>query len=96
MKYRVWTAGRFEQIEIGQKVFVGYCGSGHSVFGEYAVLERATKTQLVFKTESGGVIKTAIDNLYHLVGKANDAGIFVSLKTDRDFIQSNVSLANCL
>ena len=34
---KVWNCGKFEDIEIGQKVFVGHCGSGHTVFGEYAI-----------------------------------------------------------
>ena len=75
-------------IEIGQKVFVGHCGSGHTCFGEYGVLERTTKRHLVFRTDSGAVIKTAIDNLHKVVGKAGEQGNFVSLDTEREFIKS--------
>ena len=85
---KVWTSGKYENIEIGQKVFVGHCGSGHSVFGEYATLERTTKQHLVFKTESGATIKTAIDNLCQVIGKAGQQGNFVSLGTEREFIHS--------
>lgn len=85
---KVWTCGKYENIEIGQKVFVGHCGSGHSVFGEYATLERTTKRHLVFKTESGATIKTAIDNLCQVIGKAGKQGNFVSLITEREFIHS--------
>lgn len=85
---KVWTCGKYENIEIGQKVFVGHCGSGHSVFGEYATLVRTTKQHLVFKTESGVTIKTAIDNLHQVIGKAGKQGNFVSLVTEREFIHS--------
>lgn len=85
---RVWFCGKFENIEIGQKVFVGHAGSGHSCFGEYATLERTTAKHLVFKTESGATIKTAIDNLHQVIGKAGKQGNFVSLVTEREFIHS--------
>lgn len=87
---KVWTNGKFEEVEIGQKFFVGKCGSGHSVFGEFATLERTTSQHLVFKTESGTVVKTNIENLYEVVGKAKKCGYFVSIKTDRDFINDPV------
>lgn len=85
---KVWWNGKFENIEIGQKVFVGHCGSGHTVFGEYATLERTTTRHLVFKTDSGATIKTAIDNLHQVIGKTGKQGNFVSLATKRDFIHS--------
>lgn len=85
---KVWSNGKFEEIKIGQKVFVGHCGSGHSCFGEYATLEKATAKYLVFKTESGAVIKTDIENLHKVIGKAGKQGNFVSLATKREFIHS--------
>lgn len=85
---KVWANGKSENIEIGQKVFVGHCGSGHSVFGEYGTLVRTTKMHLVFKTDSGKTIKTAIDNLHQVIGKAGKQGNFVSLITEREFIHS--------
>lgn len=84
----VWTCGKFENIELGQKVFVGHCGSGHSVFGEYATLEKTTKQHLVFRTESGVVLKTKKDNLHEVIGKAGKQGNFISTKIDREFIHS--------
>ena len=84
---KVWSCGKFESIEIGQKVFVGHCGSGHSCFGEYAALEKTTTKHLVFKTESA-VIKTDIENLHKVIGKAGKQGNFVSLVIDREFIHS--------
>lgn len=87
---KVWNNGRFENIELGQKVFVGYCGSGRTVFGEYGHLERITKQHLIFKVESGATIKTKIDNLHDVIGKAGKQGWFVSTKIDREFIESKL------
>lgn len=66
----VWCCGKYIDMEIGQKVLVFKCGSGRTIFGEYATLTRTTKTQLVFVTESGVTIKTRNDNLHYVVGKA--------------------------
>ena len=89
---KVWNCGKFEDIEIGQKVFVGHCGSGRTVFGEYAILERTTTKHLVFKTESGATIKTDIENIHTVIGKAGKHGNFVSLVTEREFIHSSLSV----
>lgn len=67
-------------IEIGQEVTVFRCSSGHSAFGEKAHLTRTTSQHLVFVTESGAEVKTKIDNLFAVVGKAQKAGYCVSLK----------------
>ena len=67
---RVWNCGKFENIEIGQVVTVFRCGSGLSTFGEKATLTRTTSQHLVFTTESGAIVKTKIDNIQHVVGKA--------------------------
>lgn len=89
---KIWDCGKFEDIEIGQKVFVGHCGSGYTVFGEYAILERTTTKHLVFKTESGATIKTDIENLNKVIGKAGKQGNWVSLVTEREFIHSPLSV----
>lgn len=89
---KVWNCGKFEDIEIGQKVFVGHCGSGRTVFGEYVILERTTTKHLVFKTESGATIKTDIENIHKVIGKAGKQGNFVSLVTEREFIHSSLSV----
>lgn len=92
---KVWTFGKYEDFEIGQRVFVGRCGSGRSVFGEYATLTRTTKRHLVFTTESGSIIKTAIDNLNKVSGKAEKAGYFVSSKVEgREFCKARVHYWN--
>ncbi|MDO4301279.1 MAG: hypothetical protein Q4D26_07815 [Clostridia bacterium] len=89
---KVWFGGEFKNIEIGQKVFVGHAGSGHSCFGEYGKLERTTVKHLVFRTESGAIIKTAIGNLHQVVGKAGKQGNFVSLLIEREFIYSPLKI----
>lgn len=51
---------------------------------------------MVFVTDSGAVVKTAVDNIQQVVGKAAKAGYFVSLITEgRDnLIHRNVSFWN--
>lgn len=93
---KVWHCGKFENIEIGQKVLVAYCGSGHSYFGEFARLVKTTKQHLVFETESGTQVKTAIDNLHQVVGKAKKADLWVSLniegrEDDKNFTHSEIN-----
>ena len=72
-------------IEIGQEVTVFHSHSLHTTFGERAHLERTTAQHLVFITESGAVVKTAIDNLFRVVGKAAKAHYCVSLRKYDDF-----------
>lgn len=75
---KVWTTGKYIEVSIGQKFLVARCGSGRSYFGEYATLTRTTKQHMVFTTDSGATVKTAIDNFCMVVGKASKAGYFVS------------------
>ena len=82
--FRVWGAGKSNIMQLGQKVFVGKCGSGTDVYGEYAFLKSATKCHLVFETESGSIIKTSINNLYIVAGRMGKEGWFVSPIIDRD------------
>lgn len=91
---KVWNLGKFENIEIGQKVLVARCGSGHTYFGEFAVLSRTTSRHLVFTTDSGAIVKTSIDNL-GTIGKAAKAGYWVSLniegrENDKNFFKQSV------
>lgn len=93
---KVWNLGELVDIEIGQKVLVAYCGSGLTYFGEFGKLVKTTKQHLVFETESGAQVKTAIDNLHKVVGKAAKEHYFVSLnvegrETARNFIRKPVS-----
>lgn len=79
--YRVswtWWNNQFHSFELGQKVFVGHCGSGRTVFGEYGKLTRITDKHLIFTTDSGKTIKTAADNIYSVSGKAGQQHNFVS------------------
>lgn len=94
---KVFAYGKFENLEIGQKVLVARCGSGRSYFGEFAFFERKTKQHLVFITESGSVVKTN-ENL-NTVGKASKAGYFVSLRiegreNDKEFMKQRVHYWN--
>lgn len=74
--------GDYINIEIGQEVTIARSGSGHTIFGEPAVLERTTKQHLVFKTESGKTVKCPIDNMSYTIGKAKD--YFIILKKFED------------
>lgn len=93
---KVWNNGKFEEIKIGQRVLVAHCGSGRTYFGEFGKLAKATKQHLVFITDSGAQVKTAIDNLHQVVGKAKKENLWVSLKVegredDENFIHQAVS-----
>lgn len=81
----VWNCGSWMGIKIGQEVTIFRCGSGHTVFGERAHLERTTKQHLVFVTESGAIVKTAIDNLHQVVDKAAKERYCVSIRKYDDF-----------
>lgn len=89
---RVWNCGKFIEMEIGQRVLVAHCGSGRSYFGEFGRLERTTNRHLVFVTDSGAIVKTAIDNLHHVVGKAVKEHYFVSTNIEgrEDMIHQSV------
>ena len=76
---KVWHYGEEKNIEIGDEVFVGHCGSGRTVFGESGYLEKVTEKHLVFKTESGATIKTKLDCMNEVVGKFGKLGNFVKL-----------------
>lgn len=76
--------GDYINIEIGQEVTVARSGSGHTKFGEPALLERTTKQHLVFKTKSGQTVKCPIDNISHTVGKADRAGYFIIVRKFED------------
>lgn len=81
---RTYHYGEFINIEIGQDVIVARSGSGKTIFGEPAKLERTTKQHLVFKTESGETVKCPIDNMSVTVGKARQAGYFIITKKFED------------
>lgn len=80
-----WWRDKFNAFELGQRVFVGHCGSGHTVFGEYGTLTRITDKHLFFTTDSGSTIKTAADNLHKVSGKAGQQHNFVSPVLENDY-----------
>lgn len=89
---KTWFCGRYVEVKKGQKVFIGYCGRGRTVFGEYGILKDITDKYLVFQTDNGLKVKTAADNLSNVKGKAGKQRIFVSPVTDREFIEVVVSV----
>lgn len=84
---KVWSCGDYHSLNIGDKVTVFRCGSGRTTFGEAATLERTTSSNLVFITESGATVKTDIENLHKVCGKAAKAGYVVSLRPIEAFQQ---------
>ena len=80
----IFHYGNIINIEIGQEMTVARCGSGRTVFGEPAVLERTTKQHLVFKTESGKTVKCPINNMSRTVGKAERAGYSIITRKFED------------
>lgn len=93
----VWFNGKFETVNIGQKFLVATSGSGKTYLGEFATLKKATKQHLVFEAESGMVIKTKIDNLHEVIGKAGKQGVFVTPRiegreNDENFIKNPIIL----
>lgn len=79
---KIWDSGEWVNIEIGQRVFIGRCGTGTNVYGEFGRFERTTARHAVFVSDSGSVIKTAIDNLYRVAGGFKGR-YWVSLHIDR-------------
>ena len=89
-----YTMNEIKNFKVGDKFFVGNSGSGRTVFGEQATLTKITKLHLVFTTESGTIVKTKIDNLNEVVGKAKKQNIFVSDKEwkKENYIQRNIKI----
>lgn len=82
---KTWYNGKHVNIQIGQKVTVIRISSGRTVFGEVASLTKATSQHLVFTTESGAIVKTQLDNLHAVVGRAKDSNYSISLKAPEEF-----------
>lgn len=76
---KMWYNGRDVEVKLGQKVTVFRIGGGTTIFGEAATLTRFTKQHAVFTTESGATVKTAIDNIHGVVGRAKQDGYAISL-----------------
>ena len=96
---KTWYCGKTVDVKVGQKVLIYRVSSGLSYFGEFATLKTTTKMHMVFVTESGAVVKTKIDNLHDVVGKAKANGYSVSLhvdgvENDKNFIHSKVMFWN--
>lgn len=83
---KIWSNGEWMDVEIGQRVFIGTCGT-YAPFGELGTLARVTARHCIFRSDSGSEIKTRRDNIMIPSQKWRDAGWWVSLKTDREYIQ---------
>lgn len=73
-------------------VFIGRCGSGRTVFGEHAKLHKILSNHLVFKTESGALVKT--NECLQTVGKAKDYFVSMMVRSESEFIKQGVSYWN--
>lgn len=97
---KVWTMieGTLDtgwvDIEIGQRATVYRCSRGNAIFGEEATLKRTTNQHLVFVTDSGAEVKTRIDNLFDVRGKAAKAGYAVSLRKFEKMYHESVGYWN--
>lgn len=78
---KIWNNGEWVEIEIGQRVFIGR-SCRFKVHGEFGRFESTTAHHAVFVSDSGSVIKTAIDNLC-LVSGGFKRQYWVSLDIDR-------------
>lgn len=76
---KTWYLGKFVDVNLGDRFFVGRCSSGRSYFGENATLTKTTSQHMVFTTDSGAIVKTKFNNLAATVGKANANGYWVSI-----------------
>lgn len=96
---KTWYCGKMVDMKVGQKVLIYRISSGLSYFREFATLKTTTKMHMVFVTEFGAVVKTKIDNLHDVVGKAKANRYNVSLYVDRaendkNFVYSKVMFWN--
>lgn len=83
--FKVWDYGQMVTINTGEEFTVCRCGAGTTVFGEKAILLKATKNHLIFITESEAKVKTPIDNISYTIGKAQKEGYFVSRRKFEQF-----------
>lgn len=56
--------GEFITLNEGDEVFIGRCGSGHTLFGEPGKFVGTTNRHMIFKSASGKTVKTAIYNIW--------------------------------
>lgn len=83
---KVWSNGSWINIEIGQRVFIGQCSHGNAVLGEFGTLAKVTKLNCIFRSDSGSEVKTPVDNIALTSGAWHEAGWWVSLHTEREYI----------
>lgn len=82
---KVWDNGKWIELELGHRVFIGQSGRGHTVYGEFGTFIKTTKKHCVFRSDSGSEVKTPIDNIMQTSGGWREAGWWVSLLTEREY-----------
>mgnify|MGYP006987438403 CR=1 FL=1 len=87
---KVWSGGELIDLKQNQIVFIGRPGTGKTVFGEYGTFIGTTNQHLVFRTDSGKIVKTKLNDMDYVVGKAKEYNVFVSTKLNRDFIKYSI------
>lgn len=96
MTIRVWKNGKYVEINDSIDFYVGRCGSCHSVFGEKAKLYKVLEKHLVFKTESGSIVKTKKETM-ETVGKAAKERYWVGIGDrtgQKDYYNERVKFYN--
>ena len=96
MTLKVWKNGTIVEINEEMDFYVGRCGSCHSVFGEKAKLFKVLEKHLVFKTESGSLVKTKKANM-ETVGKAKKEGYWIGIGDrtgQKDYYHERVKFYN--
>ena len=91
---KVFTCVGIKEVELGQKVVVARCCSGHSYLGEFGTITKFLKKHIVITTESGAIVK--VDECFNTVGKAKKENYWASIVIDnrQDMIQENVKYWN--
>lgn len=79
---KVWFCNELVNVELGERFFVGRCGSGRTVFGENATLTKVTNNHMIFTTDSGAIVKTKRDYLSWTIGKAAKEHYWVGFERD--------------
>lgn len=72
---KIYKFGEWKELNENTVVFVGRSGSGQTLFGEPAKLNKVTDKHLEFVTDSGAVVKTNHD--MNTIGKAKKANYWV-------------------
>lgn len=91
---RVFINGKWTTVELGQRVVVATCGSGHSYFGEFGTITKFLNKHIVITTDSGTIVK--VNDWFDTVGKASKNNYWASviIENREDMIPSRVHYWN--